>query len=73
MHGAGAARSDAATEFRSGQSELLAQDPEQWSLGLDIDLTRSPIDSDVGHDVRSPSLSGSCRLAQPERLRIDSN
>ena len=37
MHGAGAARGDPAAEFRSGQPDLLAQDPEKRRLGLDIE------------------------------------
>ena len=38
MHGAGAALRDAAAEFGAGQSELVAQHPEQRRLRLDIEL-----------------------------------
>ncbi len=42
---------DAAAEFRAGQPDLLAQDPEKRRLALDIELMRGPVDLDGDHDV----------------------
>ena len=49
MHGAGAARRHAAAEFRPDDVEILAQDPEQRLLGLDIDLARLAVDGERDH------------------------
>src|SRR6266850_2701968 len=57
MHGASAALGDAAAEFRSGQSELLPQDPEKRRIVLDIELMRGPVDVDVDHDVQAPEAA----------------
>src|SRR5882672_2802305 len=51
VHGAGAALGNAAAELRSGQSDLLTQDPEKRGIALDIELMRGAVDVDVGHDV----------------------
>ena len=37
MHGTGAARGDAATEFRSGQIQVVPQHPQQRRIGFGID------------------------------------
>jgi hypothetical protein len=45
MHGAGATLGNAATVFGPGQAEGIAQDPQQGSPGLGIDLIRFAIDA----------------------------
>jgi hypothetical protein len=38
MYGAGPASGDSAAEFRTGQIQLVAKDPEQWRVQLDVKL-----------------------------------
>ena len=54
MHGAGAAFGDAAAVFRAGQPQLVAQDPEQRRLRLDIELVPLPVDGDGDHAALPP-------------------
>jgi hypothetical protein len=54
MHGAGAALRDAAAEFGAGQSDLIANDPEQRRLRLDVELMRVAVDGDGDHEMSLP-------------------
>ena len=47
-HGAGAARTLAATRLRAGQPELLAEHVEQTPIRLERQLARHPIHDDLG-------------------------
>src|SRR5258708_121008 len=49
MHGARAALCDTAAEFRAGQTDHVAQHPEERRIGLDIDLSRCSVDFDCDH------------------------
>ena len=49
MHGAGAAHRNAAAEFGAGQSQFVADDPEQRRLRLDVELMRLAVDGDGDH------------------------
>jgi hypothetical protein len=53
VHGASAAQRHAATEFRSGHAQHVAQ--HQWRVPVDIDTVRRPIDVD-GESHGSSSL-----------------
>ena len=73
MHGASAAQRRAATEFRAGHAEYVAQDPEQWRVAINIDTTRGSVDFDCeGHDVVSFLI---CRMSRTfpacSRVRSD--
>src|SRR6185437_12375506 len=57
MHGAGAALSDAATEFRSGHAQNIAQHPEQRHLGGCIERLLGPVDLECKHSITSVSQS----------------
>ena len=54
-HGAGAADFDAAAELGPGQAEVVAQDPEQRCIGIDVDLMDNAIDVQGDHSG-SPEL-----------------
>jgi hypothetical protein len=43
MHGTDAALRDAASEFRSGQADVVTQDPQQRSFRLRVDIMRRAI------------------------------
>jgi hypothetical protein len=50
MHGAGAAQRPAATEFRAGHAEHVAQHPKQRGVPVDIGLVIVAVDFDFeGH------------------------
>src|ERR1700704_4412025 len=49
MHCASAALRDTATEFCAGQSDHVAQHPEKWGIGLDVDLPGCSVDLDRDH------------------------
>ncbi len=49
MHGAGSALRDAATVLGAGQSELLAQHPEQWRIGVGLEFAYRAVDVQAGH------------------------
>jgi hypothetical protein len=50
LNGAGATLTNATTEFSSRQAELIANDPEQRRLRVDIDLHRGAVDCQIqGH------------------------
>src|SRR5258706_15222163 len=52
MHRTRAARADAAAAFRAGEPELLAQDPQQRSRGIDVDRRLLAVDEKrYGHGV----------------------
>jgi hypothetical protein len=48
---AGAAHTHSAAEFRSGQTEVIAQDPKQWGVIVDIDPVMLVVDDEfeAGH------------------------
>src|SRR5215471_21701126 len=49
MHGAGAALGDAAAVFGAGQSDRVAQHPQQRRVGIDIHLVRLSIHVEISH------------------------
>jgi hypothetical protein len=49
MHGAGAALRNAATVFRTGEANGVAQRPEERCIGLKINLMLRPVDCDRDH------------------------
>src|ERR1700686_1158524 len=51
VHGAGAALGDAATVFGAGQSDRVADDPEQWRVGFNVDVVRLSVDGKGNHTV----------------------
>jgi hypothetical protein len=51
MHRAGTALGDPAAVFRSGEPNLLTQDPEEWRVTLDIEPMRGPVDQNGDHDA----------------------
>src|SRR5690349_19354305 len=51
MHCAGTALGDPAAILGSSEPDLLAQDPKQWGIALDIEPMRGPVDLDGDHDV----------------------
>src|ERR1051325_431225 len=59
MHRAGAALGDAAPELGAGESERIAQDPEQWSVGGDRDRPGLAVnhESNRGHRGRLLTMS----------------
>ena len=84
MHRAGATLRDAAAKFRAGQADLVAHDPKQRRLRLDIELMRVAVDLEGDHGVaprtnlwqaiKLPHLGGAAqgrqiRLARPPASR----
>src|SRR5213592_2351194 len=59
MHRAGAALGDAAPELGAGETERVAQDPEQWGVGGDRDRPGLAVDheGDWGHRERLLTMS----------------
>ncbi len=57
VHRAGAAHGDAAAVLRSGKVEVVAQDPQQRHLGLDVDGTDPPIYGQLEHSRSSEGLA----------------
>src|ERR1700686_3094773 len=51
VHGAGAALRDAAAVFGAGQSDRIADDPEQWRVGFNVDVVRLSVDGKGNHTV----------------------
>src|SRR5580700_9102567 len=51
VHGAGAALGDAAAVFGAGQSDRIADDPEQWRVGFNVDAIRLSVDGKGNHTV----------------------
>src|ERR1700733_523530 len=51
VHGAGAALGDAATVFGAGQADRVADDPEQWRVGFNVDAVRLSVDGKGNHTV----------------------
>jgi hypothetical protein len=49
MDGAGAALGDAAAVFGAGQSDRVAQHPQQRRVGIDIHLMRLTIHVEISH------------------------
>lgn len=45
-HRAGAAQCNPAAELGTGHTKHVTQDPEQWSIALDLDIVSRPVDSD---------------------------
>src|SRR5580704_978500 len=51
VHSAGAALGDAATVFGAGQTDSIADDPEQWRVGFNVDAIRLSVDGKGNHTV----------------------
>ena len=48
-----AALSDAATVFGAGQSDVFTDHPQQRGIGFNVDVVRTTIDVQLGHDFSS--------------------
>ena len=70
MHGAGAAKCNAAAEFGAGHTEHVAQHPEEWRVGIDIDTVRGSV-HDEFHD-RPRSCATPRDVGAPKKLRTAS-
>src|SRR5439155_25639202 len=57
VHRARPALRDAATVLGAGETDLLAQNPQQRRVGLDLDVVRPAVDVQLGHG-RSPRAAG---------------
>src|SRR5213079_1335934 len=70
MHRAGAARGHAAAVLRPDDVEVLAQDPQQWLVGLDIDAGRPAVDGERDHRaIRvSPRTRTSIRVRRKQSM-----
>src|SRR3712207_6163244 len=44
-----AALGDAAAEFSTGQPRVVAQGPQKWSIGLDLQVARCAVDVERNH------------------------
>src|SRR5271166_915414 len=55
MHGAGAAHADAAAEFRPGEADNVADDPQQRRIVLDVDRHGAAVDAECGHGSTTPN------------------
>jgi hypothetical protein len=75
VHGAGAAQSGAAAEFRAGEFEMFADNPEQWRFGICLDARGFAIDrkGNRRHEYTSPSFGAradmACELFAPRSLK----
>jgi hypothetical protein len=49
QYGAGATQSQAATELRPGQGDLIPQYPKQRGIGLDVDAVVCAVDVESDH------------------------
>src|SRR6267142_1654743 len=49
MDGAGAALRDAAAVFRAGETDMLADDPQQRRIGLGLHIHRLAVDIELCH------------------------
>src|SRR3989442_30954 len=67
MHGAGAAKCNAAAEFGAGHTEHVAQHPEERRVGIDIDTVRGSV-HDEFHD-RPRSCATPRDVGAPKKLR----
>src|SRR5436853_3616672 len=70
MHGAGTALRYATTEFRTSQSDLIANDPEQRRLRLDIEPICLSVDLEGNHAFPPKRV---CRVREQLRDRLDIN
>ena len=52
MNGAGAAEAAAAAEFGANKIQVIAQYPQQWSVGIDLQLNGAVVDGqrNDGHE-----------------------
>src|SRR5437867_4235423 len=58
VYGASTTQRHAATKFRSGHAQHIAQHPKQWRVPVDIDTVRRPIDVDrESHGASPPPTS----------------
>src|ERR1700739_3561084 len=56
VHRASAAQRDTAAEFCARQTDHVAQHPEEWSIGLYVDLPRYSVDVNRDHRGSPPAL-----------------
>ena len=58
VHRAGAALRDAAAVFGAGEPDLLADDPQQRRIGLDLHVTDLAVDVELCHERPLDELVG---------------
>ena len=46
-----AALGDAAAVFRAGETDMLADHPQEWRVTLHLHVVRRPIDVELGHEL----------------------
>src|SRR5665647_3316108 len=73
MHGASTARRNAAAEFGAGQSQFIADDPEQRRFGLDIEPMRFAVDGEGDHGVSQGALICAAAVGASNRAAWISN
>jgi hypothetical protein len=57
MYGAGPASGDSTAEFRTGQIQLVAKDPEQWRVRLDVKLVDRTVYVQANSQRVTPEIS----------------
>src|SRR5580704_10019318 len=76
VHGAGATLGNAATVFGAGESDGVADHPEQWRVGFNVYVVRLSVDGKGNHTVLPGYKLGVPtwdRLRREAHLKIDSN
>src|SRR5258708_11949925 len=66
VHRAGAALRHAASIFRSGETKIFANDPEQWSGRVDVEIDALAIDGEADHES-SPVFCIALRRQTPDK------
>src|SRR5215471_7332003 len=51
VHRARAALRDAAAVFRAGETDVLADHPQEWRVTFHLHVVRRPIDVELGHEL----------------------
>src|SRR5690349_18277380 len=64
MDGAAAAQTGTAAEFGAGQADRVAQHPQEWSVGLDIDVVILAIDRESQHPPCLPGVGANSDTQQ---------
>src|SRR5689334_2264964 len=66
VHGAGAALRDAATVFGASESDLLANNPQQRRIRVNVDLVRLAVDGETDHAFLLPWWKRQSRRKEAE-------
>jgi hypothetical protein len=52
VNGAGAAGGDATAKLGAGELEFITKNPEEWGVGLDVEVVRDAVDGEAnGHGM----------------------